>query len=180
MQKKYVTQLSVNLIKEVFTHWPSKCLLLAVYALASALTDMVTARYNTAKCINSECLWAHDRNIWRFWPIFVWRHYALLRLSSGMLSLFVFVKTCQIYQHEVILAWPKIPHIYRIILDHSHKSINTLNFHALQLYLALLILETHDDSSVWIVCIKLCVYTCWCDAYMWYKRVSTPQQAIHV
>lgn len=91
MQKKYVTQLSVNLIKEVFTHWPSKCLLLAVYALASALTDMVTARYNTAKCINSECLWAHDRNFWRFWPIFVWRHYALLRLSSGMLSLFVFV-----------------------------------------------------------------------------------------
>ena len=55
-KKKYVTQLSVNLIKEVFTHWPSKCLLLAVYALASALTDMVTARYNTAKCINSECL----------------------------------------------------------------------------------------------------------------------------
>ena len=109
--------------------------------------------------------------------LYSWRHYALLRSSSGMLSLFVFVKTCQIYQHEVILAWPKIPHIYHIILDHSHKSIET--FHALHLPLALLIIEVHDDSSVWIVCIKLCVYTCWCDAYMWYKRISTPQ-VIHL
>ena len=52
----HVTQPFMNIIKEVFTHWSSKCLLLAVYALMSALTDMVTATYNTAKCINSERL----------------------------------------------------------------------------------------------------------------------------
>ena len=67
----HVTQLFMNLIKAVFTHWPSKCLLLATYTLASGLTDMVTATYNTAKCINSECFWAHYRYFWCFWPIYI-------------------------------------------------------------------------------------------------------------